>query len=68
MLKLIKLMVYRRQLKTAYLRYKAIADGYSCGFNLAEHLSSRLRKARSQVNDAIDRIKSVDPTVKLDHL
>jgi hypothetical protein len=51
-----------------YLEYHSILDEFSCGANLAEHVSSRLAEAKSKFNKVMDRLAVLDqncPKVRL---
>lgn len=52
----------------AFVRYAKIRDEYSCGVNLAEYISPRLREAKEKVNEIIRKIKKLDPAAKLSEL
>jgi len=63
-----KLLLAKRDLKNAYLRYRNIADEFSCGSKLAEHISLRLVEAKEEVNKAIRRVNELDPNARLGEL
>ena len=58
----------KKRLRKHYLDYLAIADEYSCGLTLAEHISPRLSEAKRLCNIWIDEINKLDHTANLKHL
>lgn len=57
----LKIKFWKSKLRSRYLAYRLIADEFSCGISLAEHVSSRLREAKASVNVAIRRLQVLDP-------
>lgn len=64
----IRLAIWRSRLKSRFLTYRAISDEYSCGAALAAHLSSRLRRAKDRVNEAIRKCRELDPECSVKEL
>jgi len=65
MIKSLQLWYWRRQLKKRYLAMRTIADNYSCGHNLLLHVSLSYNEAIVDVNEAIRRVKELDPACTL---
>jgi len=61
LLKTIKISILKNKLKRLYEKYHKILDQYSCGKNLAEHISSDLSHIKTQFNDTIIELKKIDP-------
>jgi hypothetical protein len=56
-----KLWWLKRKLKSRYVRYRTIADEFSCGNAISEYVSSRLRAAKYDVNAVIRKLRKIDP-------
>lgn len=58
----------KRKARSAYIRYRSIAGEFSCGANLAAHISSRVSIPAREFNNAMDELAKIDPDTPTDRL
>lgn len=52
----------KRRARKYYKEYHRIFDNYSCGGNLAEHITPELKTIRDKFNSTLDELAKIDPT------
>lgn len=53
----------KRQAEKHYIVYYKIADNYSCGLSLVEHISPEMIHHKMEFNRIMDELAKIDPTV-----
>ncbi len=61
MIKESRIGVLKMRLRSLYSKYNNILDKYSCGKNLAEHISSDLSHVKVEFNETFSKLKKLDP-------
>jgi hypothetical protein len=51
----------KKEARKHILRYNAIAEEYSCGLALAEHISFAMRFHKEEFNRIMDELAKLDP-------
>jgi hypothetical protein len=60
-MKRLKIKFWRATLKRRYLAYIDYQSSFSCGNTLAEHISPSLCSMKQFVNEAIKKLRELDP-------
>ena len=53
----------KRQAEKHYIVYFKLADNYSCGLSLGEHISPEMVHHKTEFNRIMDELAEIDPTV-----
>lgn len=59
------LFIWKRRLKQRYLSYCKIVQEYNCGSHLAHYISHSANNSRLSVNEAIRKVKALDPSAPI---
>ena len=64
----IKKEILKRKLKRAYTSYGSRVSEFSCGANLAAHISLDVAQGARKVNDILDELAKIDPDTPKDRM
>jgi hypothetical protein len=56
---------WKKELGKRYAEYQSLLSEFSCGAELAGHISSRVAEAKAKVNHAISKCREFDPQCQL---
>ena len=61
----LQIRIWKAKLRSRWNHYNALRDRYSCGATLAEFISNDVWRARESVNEAIKKLRNIDPACTL---